>query len=70
MRMDEIELTMTVAKSTPEKSIPVLESIMGLTTMIYAMVRNVVTPASISVFTSLPLSLNLKYFSINNLLFG
>ena len=44
-------------------SIPVAERMLGLTARIYAMVINVVKPASTSVFTSVLFSLSLKNFS-------
>ena len=40
----------TVAVSTAEKGIPVCESIEGLTTIMYIVAKNELTPARISVF--------------------
>ncbi len=53
----------TVAIITAPKSIPVFESIAGLTNMIYDIVINVVMPAMTSVITVVLFSFNLKTFS-------
>ena len=56
---------MIVATNTPPKSIPVpsVDKMAGLTTIIYAIVKNVAKPANNSVFTLVPFSFNLKIFS-------
>ena len=56
---------MIVATNTPPKSIPVpsVDKIAGLTTMIYAIVKNVAKPATISVLTEVLLLLSLNIFS-------
>ncbi len=51
---------MAVAKNTPVSGIPVLDNIVGLIPKVYAIARKVVMPPIISVFKSVPFSLNLK----------
>ncbi len=57
-----------VAVKIAPKSIPVSLKKSGFTMRIYAIVRNVVRPATTSVFTSVPCSFSLKNFSIFPLL--
>ena len=49
-----------VAKNTPDAGIPPSANIVGLTPRMYAIARNVVIPAKISVLKSVPFSLKLK----------
>ena len=58
-----INAARAVAVNTAPESIPVAESMLGLTARIYAIVINVVIPASISVFASVLFSLSLNTFS-------
>ena len=55
---------MMVARNTPPHGMPVWLRIWGLTTMMYAMAKNVVRPARISVETVVPFSFKWKNFSI------
>ena len=54
---------MAVAAKIACEGIPEADNILGLTASIYAIARNVVTPAITSVLTVVPFSLSLKSFS-------
>ncbi|MPN32744.1 hypothetical protein SDC9_180224 [bioreactor metagenome] len=55
-----------VAMNTAFLSIPARERMLGLTNMMYAMVRKVVSPANNSVFTSVLFSRSLKKCSMSS----
>ena len=54
-----------VANTTPSTGIPACDNICGFTTMMYAMVMNVVSPPNISLPTLVPCSCSLKSRSSN-----
>ena len=56
-----------VATKTESKSIPVSDKMAGLTTIIYAIVRNVAKPAKISFLKDVLLSFNLNIDSIKSI---
>ena len=60
MIAEPIAAARQVATKTESRGMPDTERISGLTKMIYAMVRKVVTPAMISVRTVVPCSESLK----------
>jgi hypothetical protein len=57
--------TNTVAVKTPEKGIPALLIMAGLTTIIYMVARKVVIPAMTSVFTEVLFAFSLNKFSMS-----
>ncbi len=64
MQMHMSAAPIAVAVAAPANGTPAALRMPGFTNMMYAMVRNVVTPASNSVLKSVPRSLNLKKLSM------